>query len=95
MSCDEDRADQVKNKSLQTRYGISLEIYNNMRENQDYRCAICTRSESQFAYKLAVDHCHKTGQIRGLLCIDCNTGLGKFRDNKYVLLKAISYLEET
>jgi hypothetical protein len=67
---------------------------------QDNKCKICgceekRRSASEkIAPRLCIDHCHKTGVIRGLLCHDCNTGLGKFKDNIELLFKAVNYLDE-
>lgn len=59
---------------------------------QEGRCAICNREESDFNRRLAVDHCHRTGVIRGLLCSPCNRGLGLFRDNPTRLVKASEYI---
>jgi len=74
-------------------YGITLEHYNNMLEQQQNRCAICPEVQSDDFNALSVDHDHKTGQIRGLLCNSCNRGLGFFRDDIALLKKAIEYLE--
>lgn len=69
-------------------YGITVEDYKKMIEKQDSRCVICGfQSDNLF-----VDHCHKTEKVRGLLCRHCNTGLGFFRDDIEVLVKAIDYL---
>lgn len=78
-------------------YGISFEDYSQKAEEQDNCCAICGQRESDRdangkVKALAVDHDHATGQIRGLLCQACNTGLGKFKDDPLVLAKAIAYL---
>lgn len=59
-------------------------------KTQSNRCAICNEL---FKTKAALDHCHKTGKIRGVLCINCNSGLGFFKDNIPILKAAISYLE--
>jgi hypothetical protein len=61
------------------------------------KCAICEVHENDLKKPLAVDHNHITGNIRGLLCINCNTGIGKFKDSTELLNKTIKYLksEET
>lgn len=61
--------------------------------SQGNTCAICGAKPK--ARRLAVDHDHKSGKIRGLLCMFCNTGLGKFRDSPELLERAIVYLEES
>lgn len=64
-----------------------------MFDEQKGRCAICETEIT--AYKTAnVDHCHTTGKVRGLLCFLCNSGLGKFKDDKGRLQKAIEYLDK-
>lgn len=72
-------------------HGISLEIYNDMLEVQGGTCAICNLP-CKTGKSLAVDHSHDTGAIRGLLCINCNTGLGHFKDNLDLLSRAMKYL---
>lgn len=74
---------------LRTEYGLTLVQYNAIRTKQRNRCAICRKSQKK---RLAVDHDHKTGRVRGLLCERCNHGLGHFKDNKALLAKAIKYL---
>ena len=62
-------------------YGLEPEQYQQMLEQQNHCCAICRRHETEFARKLAVDHDHKTNEIYGLLCQDCNHVLvGRHRD---------------
>ena len=81
---------------LKQTYGITLAEYDTMLTEQKGLCGIC--GEDNVAYKkkhLCVDHCHKTGKIRGLLCDACNIALGKLRDSKQRLLNAISYLEDS
>jgi hypothetical protein len=63
--------------------------------NQNNKCAICGRDKSEFKKRFAVDHNHKTGEIRGLLCVNCNHGLGTFKDNTIFLNNAIKYLNKT
>lgn len=82
--------DRIKNTDLKQRFGITLEQYNNMLAEQNGVCAICKSMSS--LRNLAVDHCHSTGKIRGLLCSYCNTGLGLFKDSLEILDKAKEYL---
>lgn len=77
-------------KSDLRKYGITLEQYEKMEKKQKGLCAICGGKE--LGKKLAVDHCHTTSKVRGLLCYHCNNGLGKFKDDKQLLQKAINYL---
>ena len=72
---------------------FSLEDYTNLSELQDNKCAICKEDASTNKRRLAVDHCHKTGNVRGLLCGKCNTALGKFKDDIEILQNAINYLK--
>lgn len=80
---------------FQTRkYGITPEIYNELLQKQDKVCAICKQT-CTYKPRLSIDHSHETGKVRGLLCGNCNTGIGKFKDSKELMLNAIKYLEET
>jgi len=75
-------------------YGITLKDYRDMLKKQNYRCAICKLPNSYFKKSLAVDHNHKTGKIRGLLCQLCNAFLGRIESNKMRLSIIIKYLKE-
>jgi hypothetical protein len=80
---------------LKSKYGLSLEDYNNKLKEQDHKCAICRCDETDaFKGLLFVDHCHTSGKVRGLLCHHCNTALGKFRDSKEILSSAIDYVDK-
>lgn len=74
--------------------GLSEREYNWMLKKQDSRCAICKTKAKDLNRRLAVDHCHELGAIRGLLCINCNLGLGLFRDDLRCLANALVYLED-
>jgi hypothetical protein len=75
-------------------YGLSLDEYNAMLELQQWRCALCGECENAKGRRmLCVDHCHKKGHVRKLLCVKCNTGLGNFLDDPALLRKAADYLE--
>ena len=80
---------------IRKQYGITLEEYNNMLEAQDYKCAICNNEDEVKGRKLAIDHCHTTGSVRGLLCGKCNRALGLFYDNRELLHNAIQYLQNS
>lgn len=73
-------------------YGITMDIYNSILEKQNYKCSICETHISKLSKPLFVDHDHKTKEIRGLLCIKCNAGLGMMGDSVEGLMKAINYL---
>ena len=74
-------------------YGITEEVLESMKIKQDSKCAICGVKISEVARNFAIDHDHGTGAVRGLLCMNCNIGLGAFRDNKKIMRKAIDYLK--
>lgn len=77
----------------QYKYGLSPEQYYEMWEQQKGRCKICGKELPEGQY-LCVDHNAETGEIRGLLCNQCNMGLGCFHDNTNVMENAIKYLKE-
>lgn len=89
----------VKDRSLKRQFGISLKDYMDMYDAQDGKCWICGKEGNSYSSDngrsktLAVDHCHDSKKIRGLLCNSCNVGLGKFKDNPSLLRKAIKYLQ--
>lgn len=83
-----DNAKHVRKTFLKRQYGLSVEELELMYKQQENMCKICGLEN-----KLAVDHCHTTGRVRGLLCQKCNQGLGNFKDNTEYLLKAIEYLK--
>lgn len=84
---------KIKDRYLKKHYGISLDDYEKMFEKQNGVCAICGDPNMSERYKyLAVDHCHETGRIRGLLCDACNKALGGFKDSIDVLKSAVEYL---
>ena len=77
---------------LQRKYGIGVDKYNSLLAEQSGVCAIC-KTECVSGKKLAVDHNHDTGEVRGLLCCKCNRGLGNFADNLDRLQEAVLYLQ--
>lgn len=76
---------------LRANYGISKAEYDALLAEQGGVCAIC-RQECCTGRRLSVDHDHETGKVRGILCSNCNIGIGKFKENTDLLLAAINYL---
>jgi hypothetical protein len=86
--------DKVAAHKRKAKYGLDDETYTRMLEMQAGKCAICDAPQEKQRYgKLHVDHCHSSGEVRGLLCAACNTSLGLFRDSPRFLRLAASYLE--
>lgn len=86
-----------RDQRLHTSFGITLVDYHRMLDAQSGVCATCGEPERRVragkVTRLAVDHCHSTGVIRGLLCSPCNQAMGLFRDDPDLLRKAADYLE--
>jgi hypothetical protein len=74
---------------LKRRYGIGADDFDRMVAAQGGVCAICGRPDPEH-----VDHDHETGEVRGILCFNCNGGLGQFRDDVDALRAAAAYLEQ-
>ncbi len=88
-------ADKKKWSHLKKTFNLDKEQYLKMLKIQNNVCYICKNIETTKGAKyLSVDHCHKTGKIRGLLCAACNKALGGFKDNIEYLESAIKYLKE-
>lgn len=90
----EERKKLLRQKVRKLYYGITEEDFQQMLLDQNYKCAICNADSPGGRGNWHVDHCHDTGKVRGLLCHCCNTGLGLFKDNEDLLLKARNYLHE-
>lgn len=96
--------DECKNEAffdryLQRNYKITVKQYTKMYTEQGGTCKLChsegfsmSSNRNEDSAKLAVDHCHVSGKVRGLLCHNCNRALGLLKDNKDVLKRAIDYL---
>jgi len=93
-----DRAIDVE---MRKRYGITLDDYNGMFADQDGVCVICQKTETRVDHRtktisrLAVDHDHNTGKVRGLLCHACNVALGLFKDDRQLMQRASEYLRQS
>lgn len=84
-----------RRKNLREKYGLTEESYEVLLVSQGSKCKICGAPANLFVKPLYIDHCHTTGKVRGLLCSQCNTGLGMFKDNIETLQLAIEYLKES
>ena len=78
-------------RGLKRHYNITVEEYNALFNFQKGCCYTCKKHQSLFKIRLAVDHCHTTGKVRGLLCYKCNVNLGIYENNKIMFE---SYLKE-
>lgn len=87
----------VTNAYYERVYGITIEEYLTLAEKQDFKCAICKKENFAMAEHhsgcLVVDHDHRTGQIRGLLCHNCNRAIGLLKDKEQFILSAYAYLK--
>lgn len=87
-----------RQRNLKHRFGVDLNWYQEQLKKQNYCCAICGVTENKVTrghrvdLSFAVDHCHTTGKVRGLLCNQCNRALGMFKDSAELIKKAIEYL---
>ena len=88
----QEHSNQIREYQLQYKFGITLEQYELLLKEQGYSCAICKKPSTR--KRLAVDHCHTTGKVRGLLCSHCNQGLGHFMDNQTILENSLNYLKK-
>lgn len=89
----EKNPEKALDRHLMSKYGITADRYRCLLDLQNGVCKICGNKCSE-KRRLSVDHCHTTQQIRGLLCVRCNAGLGNFKDDPKRLKRAIEYLED-
>lgn len=88
-------------QQLHIRYGIDEYKYEDLLISSNYKCAICGEEEKIVdartgkIYELSIDHCHDSGKVRGILCGNCNAGIGHFKDDIGILKRAILYLENS
>lgn len=83
-------ADRIRSLHLATTYGMLKDEYDAMFLAQSGACKICNNVSTR---NLCVDHCHATGQVRGLLCVKCNASLGNMNDSPVLLRRAAEYIE--
>ena len=101
--CKECKKDYDKIRHKMKKFNISLKQYQKMDKEQNGRCLICGREfndiyrslkHNHIYYTPRIDHDHKTGKVRGILCHHCNIALGSFNENPLILVRAIKYLKE-
>ena len=80
----------AKNNQLKNTYKISIEEYEQKLKEQNYSCAICNRHRDEFKRNLSVDHDHKTGKVRSLLCIICNSNVAIVEDKLEIIQKYLN-----
>lgn len=83
-------SEEWKKRNVARRYGITIEYYNSLSEQQNGLCAICLTKPK----KLFVDHCHQSGIVRALLCNKCNTAIGLLHEDIKIINSAIEYLNK-
>ena len=83
---------RMRSYDLKRKFGITAEVYEQMLKDQNNACKICKSAHSD-EQKLCVDHSHKTGKVRGLLCHQCNKALGLLKDDVALLEEAVAYLK--
>lgn len=86
------RKESKQREHLKRCYNMTLEEYQTLLKNQDNKCAICKIDQKDCNKRMSVDHCHRTGKIRGLLCDGCNRGIGYLGDSIARILEAAEYL---
>ena len=95
----QENRDKAYAKRLMKDYGLTLDDYNQMLEEQNGVCKIChgtcTHNQRREAGTLSVDHCHTTGKVRGLLCGKCNSALGFLNDDIQSVKRMVKYLEDS
>jgi endogenous inhibitor of DNA gyrase (YacG/DUF329 family) len=97
LYCSDDCADiALQRRFLKTKYSMSLESYQELFDSQEGKCAICGSSGFKMKVEnrqnIVIDHCHTNGHVRGLLCHNCNRGLGLFQESPELLEKAREYV---
>lgn len=95
--CSKECGGTQRHAHIKSTYGLSASDYKQLLDDCNGTCSICNQKETATirgkVCELTVDHCHQSGKVRGLLCRQCNVGLGNFKDNVGLLQSAIKYLE--
>lgn len=98
-----EQRERHRQRVIKYRYGVGLDLVDALYERQEACCAICGKAgdrpfvkEKRSTHKgvLCIDHDHKTGEVRGLLCTNCNVGLGRFSDDIPTMARAMAYIAQ-
>jgi len=93
---DEQRKNRTRHRwEIAKKYGVTVHDVETALETQGYSCAICHTSEDALDHAMHIDHNHKTGNFRGMLCRSCNLAIGMMKDNPRALRDAADYLERS
>lgn len=101
--CKECKKEYDKTYHKLKKFNLSLKQYKQIIKEQNNRCLICGKNfddiyrnlkQNHVYYTPRIDHDHKSGKVRGILCHHCNTALGSFNENPFILLRALKYLKE-
>jgi hypothetical protein len=89
-----DNKHKIRDTSYKKKFGITLQEYETKLKYQNYCCAICETPQEEFNLRFAIDHDHKTGEVRDLLCGQCNIAIGMAKEDENILKKMIKYLQK-
>lgn len=87
------RAKAMRKWRLNKEYGMTESEWELLFQSQNRRCAICKTLQPEGKGRWCVDHDHSSGEVRGILCHNCNVGIGNLQDSTTILKSAIKYLE--
>ena len=91
-SDNKNRKEYLKNYLRIRNFKITTIEYESILKSQNYKCAICGVHKNDYHKDFSIDHCHKSGKVRGLLCNNCNVGIGLLKDDITILKSSINYL---
>lgn len=89
-----ERKRDMRDRYYRRTYGITADEADARLAMQNSRCAICKQQAPERLGSMHLDHDHASGQLRGFLCVSCNQGLGQFREDPALLLRAVVYLRQ-
>ncbi|RWO22804.1 endonuclease VII domain-containing protein [Mesorhizobium sp.] len=88
-----ERREKRKWRVRHKKYGMSRDSFSEMLLAQNGRCALCSTDKPGSRYGFCIDHCHETGRVRGILCHNCNSALGKLGDTPTSISRALAYVQ--